>query len=110
MFRVSEVLRPEYISSEESEIDEETNKSSKYNVRSLSWESRALGRAKRKLDKLHTETLSDLVKKRINLRDVGLPSNRPKPLNCPDWAAVPIAELPDATVDTLNDSILDDSF
>ena len=54
--------------------------------------------------------LSDLVKKRINLRNVGLPSNRPKPLNCPDWAAVPIAELPDATVDTLNDSILDDSF
>ncbi len=42
--------------------------------------------------------------------DVGLPSNRPKPLNSPDWAAVPIAELPDATVDTLNDSILDDSF
>jgi hypothetical protein len=111
MSRVSEVLRPEYISSEESEIDEKTNKVSKYNVRSLSWESRALRRAKRKLDKLHTASLSDLVKRRINLREVGLPSNRPKPLNCPDWAAAPIAELPDATVDgTLNDSILNDSI
>ncbi len=52
--RVAEVMRPDYVSSEESKIDDLDNKIVKYNVRKLPWDSRALRKVKRKLDKLHT--------------------------------------------------------
>ncbi len=52
--RVAEVMRPDYVSSEESKIDDLDNKMVKYNVRKLPWESRALRKVKKKLDKLHT--------------------------------------------------------
>ena len=52
--RVADVMRPDYVFSEESEIDDLDNKIVKYNVRKLPWESRALRKVKRKLNKLHT--------------------------------------------------------
>jgi hypothetical protein len=106
------------MSSEESEIDEIDDKIVKYNVRNFPWESRALRKVKRKLDKLHTASLSDLVQRRLIPPEVGQPSIRPKPNNCPEWAAATeeratqsssasdtSVNLNDSFNDSLNDSI-----
>ena len=109
-------MRSDYMSSEESEIDDLDNKIVKYNVRKLPWESRALRKVKRKLDKLHTASLSELVQKRLIPREVGQRSIRPKPNNCPEWAAVSEEDATQSASDTsvnLNDSfndILNDSL
>ena len=50
--KVAAVLTPEYISSEESELYEQ-NRVVHYSVHHLSWESRRLAKAKKKLDKVH---------------------------------------------------------
>jgi hypothetical protein len=81
-------MKPDYMSSEDSEIDDLDDKIVKYNVRKLPWESRALRKVKRKLDKLHTASLSDLVQKRLIPREGGQLSIRPKPKDCPEWAAL----------------------
>jgi hypothetical protein len=51
MAKIADILRIEYMSTEESEVDEECVKH--YKVQKLSRESRELKRAKRKLDKLN---------------------------------------------------------
>ena len=53
--KVADVLRMEYMSSDESEVDEETRRVKRYVVRSFSWESRELKRAKKKLDRSHQD-------------------------------------------------------
>ena len=59
---MAEILKPEYVSSEESEVDEENaNSVIKYKIHRLPWESRELRRAKRKLERLHRESLSGLI-------------------------------------------------
>lgn len=85
--RVLDVMRADYMSSEESEVDEITKKIVRYNVRRLPWESPSLRRAKKKLDRLHMSSLSELVQSRIVSREDGQPSIRPKPKDCPEWAA-----------------------
>ena len=88
MAKVLEILKPEYMSSEESEADDEPpHKIIKYSVRKLPWESRSLRKAKRKLDRLHHDSLSELIKRRVVPRETGEPSTRRNPINCPDWAA-----------------------
>ena len=66
MAKVLEILKPEYMSSEESEADDEPfHKIIKYSVRKLPWESRSLQKPKRKLDRLHHDSLSELIKRRV---------------------------------------------
>ena len=66
MAKVLEILKPEYMSSEESEADDEPfHKIIKYSVRKLPWESRSLRKPKRKLDRLHHDSLSELIKRRV---------------------------------------------
>ena len=60
--KVADVLRMEYMSSDESEIDEETRRVKRYVVRGFSWESRELKRAKKKLDRSHQDSLPALSK------------------------------------------------
>ena len=88
MAKVADVLRMEYMSSEESEVDEDTLRVKHYVVRGFSWESRELKRAKRKLDKSHQDSLPGLSKRVFLPREPGEPSEKPKPANCPDWACV----------------------
>jgi hypothetical protein len=61
--KVADVLRMEYMSSDESEVDEETRRVKRYVVRSFSWESRELKRAKKKLDRSHQDSLPGLSKR-----------------------------------------------
>jgi hypothetical protein len=53
--KVADVLTMEYMSSDESEMDEKTHGHGvkQYNLRKFTWESGDLKRAKRKLDKSH---------------------------------------------------------
>jgi hypothetical protein len=89
MAKIADVLTMEYMSSDESEIDEETHKVKQYNVRKLfTWESRELSQAKRKLDKSHQDSLPGLSKKVMIPREQREPSstpNQPTRSNCPDW-------------------------
>ena len=87
------------MSSEESEVDEETQKVKHYNVRKFSWESREFRRAKKKLDKAHQNSLPGLSKRVMVPRVVGEPSNMRKPTNCPDWACVAAETLEDQAPD-----------
>ncbi len=61
--KVADVLRMEYMSSDESEVDEETRRVKRYVVRSFSWESRELNWAKKKLDRSHQDSLPGLSKR-----------------------------------------------
>ena len=72
------------MSSEESEVEEETLKVKRYKVRSFAWESRELRRSKRKLDQSHQDSLPGLSKRVFIPREKGEPCNKPKPANCPD--------------------------
>lgn len=85
---MADILRMEYMSSEESEVEEETLKVKRYNVRPFVWESRELRRVKRKLDESHQVSLPGLSKRVFIPREQGEPCNKPKPANCPDWACV----------------------
>jgi hypothetical protein len=86
--KIADILRIEYMSTEESDVDEE--RVQHYKVRKLSWESRELRRAKRKLDKNHLDSLpgAGLSKRVMIPRQQGEPSTKPKPTNCPDWACI----------------------
>lgn len=88
MAKVADILRMEFMSSEESEVEEETFKVKRYKVRSFAWESRELRRSKRKLDQSHQDSLPGLSKRVFIPREKGEPCNKPKPANCPDWACV----------------------
>lgn len=88
MAKVADVMRMEYMSSEESELDEETRRVKHYKTRKLSWESRELRQAKKKLDKSHEDSLPGLSRRVMLPREKGKPSTKPKPVNCPDWACV----------------------
>lgn len=88
MAKVADVLRMEYMSSDESEVDEETNRVKRYVVRSFAWESRELRRAKKKIDKSHQDSLPGLSRRVFIPREQGEPSDKPRPANCPDWACV----------------------
>ena len=56
--KVADVLTMEYMSSDESEMDEKTHGHGvkQYNLRNFTWESGDLKRAKRKLDKSHQDS------------------------------------------------------
>ncbi|XP_028416023.1 uncharacterized protein LOC114544620 [Dendronephthya gigantea] len=92
--KVADVMRMDYMSSEKSEVDEETNRIKHYKVRKLSWESRELKRTKKKLDKNHKDSLPGLSKRAVTPREEGEPSGKPKPANCPGWACVVLTEDP----------------
>lgn len=108
--KVADVMRMDYMSSEESDVDEKTGGVKHYKVRKVSWESRKLRLAKKKLDKNHQDSLPGLSKRAFLPRKQGEPSGKPKPANCPDWACViqtgdPTGEAvgaPDFTNDDLN--------
>ncbi|CAB4029584.1 Hypothetical predicted protein [Paramuricea clavata] len=82
--KVAAVLTLDYISSEESDADEEGK--TVYTVKTLPWQSQNLKKKKKSLDKHHMESLPALVRRRLYLRKEGGMSLRPKPTNCPDWA------------------------
>ena len=84
---MAEVLREEYMSSEESAYDEDTKDLVQYNVKELAWESTKLTKRKKKLDKIHHKSKSACSQKRSvkRVRDKTL-SLRPKPDDCPAWA------------------------
>jgi hypothetical protein len=83
--KVAEVLTLDYMSSEESDTDE--NGKNVYKVKRLPWQSNALKKRKESLDKQHLKSLPALVKRRLVPRNVGAAvSLRPKPNDCPDWA------------------------
>ena len=85
--KVADVLRSEYMSSEESETDENVERGERrYIVRSLAWESSLLTKIKKKLDKVHTNSLNGLVSRQTLPRVAGEVSSRKKPPNCPKWA------------------------
>ena len=67
--KVAAVLTMDYMSSEESETDEEGK--TIYAVKTLTWQSQV-------------ESLPSLVRRRLHLRKEGGDSLRPKPRNCPD--------------------------
>ena len=96
--KVAAVLTPEYISSEESKLDEQ-NRVVHYSVRRLSWESRRLAKAKKKLDKVHKESLPGVVKRLVFPRKNGQPSTRQKPHNCPNWTCTSTAQFVTAPVE-----------
>jgi len=87
--KFSQCLTIDYVSSEESEAEEEPPyKTIAYVVKPLNWESQELKKAKKSLDKHHKSSLPDLVKRRVTPRRNGYPSQRRKPDNCPDWACL----------------------
>ncbi|XP_031562827.1 uncharacterized protein LOC116298482 [Actinia tenebrosa] len=87
--KIASCLHPDYISSEESEVEEEEPfKTVAYIVKPLNWESQELKKAKKSLDKHHKDSLPDLVKRRVIPRRNGHPSRRQKPNDCPDWACL----------------------
>lgn len=87
--RLKQLLMPNHMSSEESGADEEPpHKIVKYNVRKLPRESRALRRAKRKLDRLRTDSLSHLVQRRIQKKFQKKKKTRLKNIFTNLWSAV----------------------
>ena len=96
--KVAAVLTPEYMSSEESELDEQ-NRVAHYSVHRLSWGSRKLAKAKKKLDKVHRESLPGVVKRFVFSWKNGQPSTRQKPNNCPNWACASTAQFVTAPVE-----------
>jgi hypothetical protein len=85
--KVADCLTIDYVSSEESEAEEEAPyRTTAYVVRPLIWASSELKKAKKSLDKHHKASLPQLVRRRVTERKTGYPSQRPKPDGCPDWA------------------------
>ena len=85
--KVIEVLRMDYMSSEESEQEcLSPHRTINYVVRPLPWQSNELKKIKRRLDRGYNDGLSELMKKRTLPRSVGEPSSRGKPSDCPEWA------------------------
>ncbi|XP_028516291.1 uncharacterized protein LOC110243926 [Exaiptasia diaphana] len=80
---VADVMRVDYMSSEESDLEDG---SPVYLVKPLVWESSDLKKRKRSLDKHHRESLPSLVRRRVIRRKEGPPSLRNKPASCPEWA------------------------
>ena len=105
--KVADVLRPEYMSSEESEVDDEdtTCAVKRYLVHSLPWESSSLKKIKRKLDKSHKKSLNGLVTRLRKPREVGQPSRREMPANCPEWAMKSTVPEPAEELNTSIDSV-----
>lgn len=82
--KVAEVLTLDYMSSEESDTDE--NGKGLYKIKTLPWQSQELKKRKKALDKQHKESLPELVRRRLTPKHVGGVSSRSKPEDCPDWA------------------------
>ena len=79
MTKFADVLTMEYMSSDESEMDEKTHGHGvkQYNLRKFTWESGDLKRAKRKLDKSHQDSLRGQSKRVLIPREQGEPSSTP---------------------------------
>lgn len=85
--KVAEVMTVDYMSSEDSDHDPEPpNRVTRYIVRPLCWQSNKLKQVKKRLDKKHSESVPELIRKRTLPRNIGVPSARGKPENCPEWA------------------------
>ena len=67
--KVAAVLTLDYMSSEESETDDEGK--TVYAVKTLPWQSQDLKKKKKSLDKHHMESLPSLVRHRLHLRKEG---------------------------------------
>ena len=96
------------MSSEESEVDEETQKVKDYNVRPFVWESRQLSRFKRKLEQSHQDSLPGLTKRVFIHRQQGEPfMTKQIPVSWPDWAYVN-ETAPMNTQDETSDNLEED--
>ena len=71
MAKIAEVLTVDCMSSEESDVDQETNRVKQYYTRQLPWESNKLRHARTKSDKIHHDSLPGLVHRQIVPREVG---------------------------------------
>ena len=82
---VAEVLTEQFMSSEESENEEDDQVI--YVVKTIPWESEKLEKRKKRLDKEYNKTQTKCQNKRSvkRVRREGV-SSRPKPEDCPDWA------------------------
>ena len=88
--KIIEVLRMDYMSSEESEQEcLSPHRTINYVVRPLPWQSNELKKIKKRLDRGYNDGLSELVKKRTLPRSVGEPSSRRKPSDCPELGVRP---------------------
>ncbi|KAJ7388999.1 hypothetical protein OS493_034388 [Desmophyllum pertusum] len=85
--KVAEVLTDEYMSSEESSIEDD---SAVYVIKTIPWESSQLKKRKRKLDKAYEKSSGKRSKQRSvkRVRKDEIISLREKPDNCPKWACV----------------------
>ena len=82
--KVAEVMYCDYMSSEESDVDDGGNKI--YVVRPLQWQSDKLTKKKKALDRHHSRSLARLVRERLGGRIQGTQSTREVPDSCPGWA------------------------
>ena len=84
---VAEVLTEQFMSSEESENEEDDKVI--YVVKTIPWESEKLKKRKKRLDKEYNKTQTKCQNKRSvkRVRREGV-SSRTKPEDCPDWACV----------------------
>ena len=87
--KIAEVLNNDYMSSEESG-DESDLEQQQLCVKTLSWESKELKKAKRKLDDLYSKRQSKHSQRRVKKRVRGTEKDflRPKPEDCPKWACI----------------------
>lgn len=85
---MAEVLQEEYMSSEESQYETDSEGKVNYVVRELSWESEKLSRRKQKLDREYGKSQTKRSRSQVHqrLRDGVDFSYRPCSNNCPKWA------------------------
>ena len=88
--KAAEILVMDAMSSEESCYEDNENgnpKVAKYSKKKLPWESRAMRKIKKKLDKVYKKKLSKRAKERILSRiEAQEPSERQRPSQFPQWA------------------------
>jgi hypothetical protein len=84
---MAEVLREDYMSSEESQYETDSENVNGYLVKPLGWESKKLERRKHKLDKAYKDAQTARSQKRMIKRiRIDQCSKRPCPQEFPQWA------------------------
>ena len=91
--KIAELLTEDYMSSEESQSEDESDDEGRSNkkklcINTLPWESKELKTYKKKLDEQYASHQSVRSRRREFKRDRahGNYFSRPKPENCPSWA------------------------
>lgn len=83
--KVMKVLTPDYLSSEESDINEE-GEFQHFNVRRLPWQNERFRELKDKLEEVHKARLSPQHQRQLKARRVSMvPSKRKAPEDCPKF-------------------------